>query len=397
MAPGTVQWTMIYLVKVILLFSNLVGSYAISTPNWAISSNITCNITGTPDVADLVGTRYITQVRAASIPSLNRTYRYVHYPASLKAKKPTILLLPGFPSSSFDWRRQFQYFASRGYGIVAPDPLGFGGTDKPSDPEAYIYKKQALEVVGLLNCVIGTGKAIVVGHDLGALLLSRIANYFPARFEKYVFIDTGYSAPGHLPTKAVVEANKDVLGYQIFFNRDDSGSILDKHQSSVWSIAYTIDEPRYWPTNFLPPGTLEASLQADRRLPTGTFVSSQSLSRPSGLASVLHYELQDERIHNRIFAVNRGGYNPSLNQYRAIYRNLNFDDDKTIPDCVWILTKPVLLLTAANDPISTPAVAENSTRPFAQDLRVQQISAGHFLMLEKADEVNKAMNDFFEE
>ena len=59
------------------------------------------------------------------------------------------------------------------------------------------------------------------------------------------------------------------------------------------------------------------------------------------------------------------------------------------------LTKPVLLLTASDDPIGTPAAAEGSTRPSAPDLQVQEIKSGHFVMLEKADEVNKAMSDFF--
>ena len=60
------------------------------------------------------------------------------------------------------------------------------------------------------------------------------------------------------------------------------------------------------------------------------------------------------------------------------------------------ITKPVLLLTAARDPIGTPALAEGSTRPYATNLKVQEIDSGHFLMLEKANEVNKAMEAFFE-
>ena len=67
-----------------------------------------------------------------------------------------------------------------------------------------------------------------------------------------------------------------------------------------------------------------------------------------------------------------------------------------IPKSAQNLTKPVLLLTAAQDPIGTPGRAENSTRPFASTFEVQEIDSGHFLMLEKADQVNKALSDFFE-
>ena len=60
------------------------------------------------------------------------------------------------------------------------------------------------------------------------------------------------------------------------------------------------------------------------------------------------------------------------------------------------LTKPVLLLTATQDPIGTPAVAKNMTRPYVPDLQVQEFNSSHFIMLEKADEVNKALSDFFD-
>ena len=102
-------------------------------------------------------------VYAARLPSGHK-YRFVHYPPHY-SEKPTILFLHGFPSSSFDWRRQFDYFASRGYGVLAPDLLGFGGTDKPNDAEAYTLKKQVNEVSELLDCV-GVKELVGVGHDL---------------------------------------------------------------------------------------------------------------------------------------------------------------------------------------------------------------------------------------
>lgn len=61
---------------------------------------------------------------------------------------------------------EFEYFSQLGYGIVAPDLLGYGGTDKPIDPQEYTLKKQVTDVVEFLDCVAGTGKALVVGHDL---------------------------------------------------------------------------------------------------------------------------------------------------------------------------------------------------------------------------------------
>lgn len=68
-----------------------------------------------------------------------------------KAEKPYILFLHGFPDSSFSWRHQIGYFSNRGYGLIVPDLLGYGGTSKPEEVEAYRLKKMSEEVVGILS------------------------------------------------------------------------------------------------------------------------------------------------------------------------------------------------------------------------------------------------------
>lgn len=49
--------------------------------------------------------------------------------------------------------------------MLAPDLLGYGGTDKPADVGAYTLKTQAREIVELLDCA-GVGMVMSVGHDL---------------------------------------------------------------------------------------------------------------------------------------------------------------------------------------------------------------------------------------
>ena len=125
---------------------------------------------------------------------------------------------------------------------------------------------------------------------------------------------------------------------------------------------------------------------------------------------------QDERVYGRIFKPIRGGYGPALNHFRALYQDINAADEagqscaafhvislmnKTnnpiaISQAQNTIKRPVLLLTATRDPLGTPRLADGSTRPYAANLRVKAIDAGHFLMLEKAKEVNGAMEAFFE-
>ena len=126
-------------------------------------ANSRTNFTYSRIQTDLNGVNYLRHVHSARLSS-GHNYRYVHY-YPYNSSKPSILFLHGFPSSSYDWRRQYDYFASRGYGILAPDLLGYGGSDKPSNVEAYTLKNQANDIAELLDCA-GIGNMMSVAHDL---------------------------------------------------------------------------------------------------------------------------------------------------------------------------------------------------------------------------------------
>jgi soluble epoxide hydrolase / lipid-phosphate phosphatase len=91
------------------------------------------------------------------------TYRYL-YTAPSSGSKPHLLFLHGYPSAAWDWRHQIKHFSTAGYGLIVPDLLGYGGTDKPNDPAAYRLKKMAAELAELLDHV-GVQTVIGVGHD----------------------------------------------------------------------------------------------------------------------------------------------------------------------------------------------------------------------------------------
>jgi soluble epoxide hydrolase/lipid-phosphate phosphatase len=79
--------------------------------------------------------------------------------------KPYLLFMHGFPDSSYGWVNQIDYFTRHGYGVIAPDMLGYGGTDKPTDLESYRFKTVASELVDLLDCE-GVSQVVAIGHDL---------------------------------------------------------------------------------------------------------------------------------------------------------------------------------------------------------------------------------------
>lgn len=91
------------------------------------------------------------------------TYSYIHIPNQIPNTQ-YILFLHGFPSTSHDWRHQISFFAAKGYGILAPDLLGFGETSKPSELERYRAEGMAKDIVEIM-AFEGVGVAVGVAHD----------------------------------------------------------------------------------------------------------------------------------------------------------------------------------------------------------------------------------------
>lgn len=89
-------------------------------------------------------------------------YGYVRVTA--RDGKPTLLFLHGYPSSSYDWRPQIEYFSKQGFGLVVPDLLGYGDTSKPTDVKAYTMGKIGKQVAELLDQE-SLSKVVGIGHD----------------------------------------------------------------------------------------------------------------------------------------------------------------------------------------------------------------------------------------
>ena len=96
--------------------------------------------------------------------STSRGVKYHYFYSPAQTSKPTLLFLHGFPSTALDWRCIAPYFKDKGYGIVAPDMLGYGGTDKPVDPALYVPSLVTKDIIEILDAE-GLQKVIGIGHD----------------------------------------------------------------------------------------------------------------------------------------------------------------------------------------------------------------------------------------
>ncbi|KAG6876314.1 hypothetical protein C0992_000105 [Termitomyces sp. T32_za158] len=93
-----------------------------------------------------------------------RSLKYNYYFSAPTAGKPVLLFVHGFPSTSYDWRYQVNFFKDKGYGLIVPDMLGYGGTDKPVDAADYRLSLIAQDLLDILDAE-KVDKPIAVGHD----------------------------------------------------------------------------------------------------------------------------------------------------------------------------------------------------------------------------------------
>ena len=84
---------------------------------------------------------------------------------------PPLVLLHGFPSSSFDWRSFLEQEPERA--VLALDFLGFGLSDKPRD-HLYTLAWQAALVEELVSRHLGGAPAFVVAHDMGTSVATEL-------------------------------------------------------------------------------------------------------------------------------------------------------------------------------------------------------------------------------
>ncbi|HEV2461506.1 MAG TPA: alpha/beta hydrolase [Ktedonobacterales bacterium] len=170
-----------------------------------------------------------------------------------------VVLLHGFPDTSFLWRHQIPALVGAGFRAIAPDLRGRGQSDKPERVEDYRLSAILTDVAGLMDA-LGIERAHVVGHDWGAPLAWILAALLPQRVDRLVAISVGHPAAMAHPT-------------------------LEQLQKSWYYLLFAI------------PGLAEAALQKDAWHLLREFLQGsgdieryfQDLSEPNALTAALNW------------------------------------------------------------------------------------------------------------
>jgi pimeloyl-ACP methyl ester carboxylesterase len=267
----------------------------------------------------------------------------VFYRTAGDADAPTVLLLHGFPASSFMFRELIPRLAGN-YRVIAPDLPGFGFTDVPADRK-YVYSFDGLATtIHAFTEALNLKRYAIYVFDYGAPTGFRLAMAHPERVTAIV------SQNGNAYEEGLGDAWGPIRTYwatPTAANREVLRNNILTLEATRWQYTHGVSDPdRVPPESY----TLDAAL----------------LERPGNKDIQLDLFL-DYASNVRLY--------PKFQEY---FR-------KSKP--------PLLAIWGKNDPFFLPPGAE----AFRRDLpnaRVQLLDTGHFALETHVGEIAATMNDF---
>ena len=114
----------------------------------------------------------------------------MHYTAAGSGEP--LILLHGFPMTSFYWRKIIPSLAER-FTVIAPDLRGCGDSDRPSG--GYDKRTVAEDVHGLVQH-LGLGPINLVSHDVGMMVAYAYASMFTSGVRRLVLTEAALAGLG---------------------------------------------------------------------------------------------------------------------------------------------------------------------------------------------------------
>lgn len=145
----------------------------------------------TPDdrFTDLPG--YPFEPHYAEIPDGDSGTLRVHYLDEGRSNGPVVLLMHGEPSWSYLYRDMIPPLVSAGHRVIAPDLVGFGRSDKPTEMTDYSYARHVVWASSLIFDHLDLQDITFFGQDWGGLIGLRLVADQPDRYARVAIGNTG--------------------------------------------------------------------------------------------------------------------------------------------------------------------------------------------------------------
>ncbi len=132
----------------------------------------------------------------------------VHYLDEGPADGPVVLCMHGEPSWSYLYRKMIPPLVEAGMRVIAPDLVGFGKSDKPSEKSDYTYERHVAWMQEAIIDHLDLTDATFFGQDWGGLVGLRLVAENPDRFARVIIGNTGLPSGDQPPSDAFMQWQK---------------------------------------------------------------------------------------------------------------------------------------------------------------------------------------------
>ncbi|KAJ7177611.1 alpha/beta-hydrolase [Mycena filopes] len=281
-----------------------------------------------------------------------RGFTYSYFSAPAKAGKPVLLFAHGFPSEASVWHKQVAFFEPLGFGLIVPDLLGYGGTDKPTDPKLYVGSGHAHDIADILDAA-GVQQVIAIGHDWGSAAVSRLINYYPQRVAACAFLAVGYNPPAAHNADLASRSHEiakligyDAFAYMRFFIQPDAAAVIEEHMDSFISLIFP-ESPQLWKDHLCVDGGTRAWIEGEKT---------------AGLPPYMTIE-DKETIKKSLLS---GGLAGPLCWYKIQVEKISGEDNANISPAAADVLQPLLFIAFTKDNVALPAFGDRSHNTYAK-------------------------------
>jgi pimeloyl-ACP methyl ester carboxylesterase len=277
--------------------------------------------------------------KTANVAGVRLFYREAGDPS-----KPTIVLLHGFPSSSYHFHDLIPLLANR-FHVIAPDYPGMGYSEAP-DPT--VLKPTFDDVAMAIDAFIAQcapGPLILYLHDIGGPIGMRVATAHPERIAGLIFQNTTISQEGWNPA---------VLS---FYERIGGPETPDKLAEA--EKRFTMDRSIFFHQT--------GARQPDALNPDNWAIDAYAFSIP------------EDRVFMSRLLMNMEANLPHYPEWNAYLKDRQ---PKTL--IVW----------GRNDPLMLPGAAE-FVKQVVPTAELRYFDGGHFVLDEYADAIAEAIIETF--
>ncbi|KAI4629798.1 uncharacterized protein J4E87_002985 [Alternaria ethzedia] len=306
-----------------------------------------------------------------------QTYHYLYAVPKSGEYTHTVFLIHGWPDLSMGWRYQIPLLVDMGMRVVAPDMMGYGGTDAPKVPPNSIKLyglKRASDDIAALAKEVNAPQIILGGHDWGGFVVWRAAQWYPKLITHVFSICTPYTAPSdkYFSTEDLVKGPLPQFAYQVHLASGEVEKSVNDEQSirQFLSGMYGAKGPNGEVTFVPEKGILVENLPK------------------IGESKILNGKYLDYYVKQYL----NHGIHPTLNWYRQ--RRTNWEEDQALLDKK-IINQPVLFIQAKHDGVLKPAMAKSMDN-FIPKLTKGEVEAAHWALIQKPEETNAIIRQWLE-